>query len=275
MADAAEDDSPYRADEPYRRAVRGLHARVHATALARGITPNSPPAHRSLPPYTSSRELPADLDIVITSLRSHGAADIAEARVEPVRRSVELFGFHLCSLDLRQNSEIHGAVLDELFREVMVCDHYLELDEPARVALLTAELHSPRPLRAPYVAYSELTLSELEILENAAIAFERFGASVIRQYVISKCESVSDMLEVAVLLREVGLFRPGTHDGLPSCACGIVPMFETIPDLQGASATIRAVFEIDVYAEIAGCSTVAAARSAEAAARAMKRPHTG
>ena len=250
LADAADDDSPYRADEPYRRAVRGLHARVHATALARGITPNSAPAHRLLAPYSSSRELSADLDVVIASLRTHGAADIAEARVEPVRRSVELFGFHLCSLDLRQNSEIHGAVLDELLREAMVCEHYLDLDEAARIELLTAELCSPRPLRAPYVAYSELTLSELEILRNAAIAFERFGASVIRQYVISKCESVSDMLEVAVLLREVGLFRPAVHDGPPSCACDIVPLFETIPDLQGAAATIRAVFAVDVYADI-------------------------
>ena len=251
LAAASRDDSPFRADEPYRRAVRGIHARLHASATARGLASLGAPPHAALAPYESSAELLADLDVVLTSLRSHGAGDIADARVQPVRRAVELFGFHLCTLDLRQNSEIHGAVVDELLRTSKVCTDYLDQAEEERVSILCEELASPRPLRSGFVSYSDQTVSELAVLDTAAEAVRRFGDDLIRQYVISKCESVSDVLEVAILLREAGLYRPGAlGDDAPICGIMIVPLFETIDDLQRSAEIFRSLFDLKLYARM-------------------------
>ena len=146
LADVSGDDSPFRADEPYRRALRGVHARLAATAMATlGAVPGRPP-HRELAPFRDPDELIADLDVVDTSLRSHGAGALADAFVVPARTSVEMFGFHLCTLDLRQNSDVHERVVDELLRCAAVVDDYVALDEQGRVDVLRRELSSPRPL---------------------------------------------------------------------------------------------------------------------------------
>ncbi|MCU1399502.1 MAG: ppc [Acidimicrobiales bacterium] len=237
LADVSGDDSPFRADEPYRRALRGMHARLSATALELvGEVPGAP-AHAVLPPYDSPRSLIADLDVVIASLRAHGAGVLAELRVEPVRRDVELFGFHLCTLDLRQNSAVHQNVVAELLTAAHVHADYLSLDEAARTSLLAAELASPRPLRLPGRTTTPATAAELDIFVAAAEGIARLGPRAISQYVISKAESVSDVLEVAVLLREVGL--GGGVD--------IVPLFETIDDLRRGGATLRAMFSTAAY----------------------------
>jgi phosphoenolpyruvate carboxylase len=140
LADAAHDDSPFRSDEPYRRAMRGIHARMWAMAALVLDEVPGPPPHADLPPYESEAEIAADLDIVITSLRAHGAGALADALVDPVRRGIEIFGAHLCGLDMRQNSEVHDHVIAALFRAAGVSDDYLGLSEAERVDLLTAEL---------------------------------------------------------------------------------------------------------------------------------------
>ncbi len=237
LADASLDDSPFRADEPYRRALRGMHARLAATAVELvGEVPGAAP-HAVLPAYRDPDELIADLDVVIRSLDAHGAATLSERRVAPVRRDVELFGFHLCTLDLRQNSAVHQTVVAELLRMARVEGDYLALGEAARVAVLTAELESPRPLRLPGSTCSDATAAELEIFASAADGIARLGSRSIGQYVISKAESVSDVLEVAVLLREVGL----------TAAVDIVPLFETIEDLERAGATLSAMLATPTY----------------------------
>ncbi|MFM2069845.1 MAG: Phosphoenolpyruvate carboxylase, Carbon dioxide fixing enzyme [Actinomycetota bacterium] len=244
LAQSSGDDSPFRADEPYRRALRGMHARLAATAQeALGNVPGRPP-HAVLVPYASPEELIDDLDVVNTSLRAHGAAALAEAFIEPLRTSVQMFGFHLCTLDLRQNSDVHEAVVDELLRHAGVVGNYAALGETDRVQVLRRELTTPRPLVSRTSRYSDLAQRELAIVETAADAIARFGPRIIGHYVISKCQSVSDMLEVAVLLREAGLFRPGAdgHLGLD-----IVPLFETIDDLQGAASTLSSLFELPEY----------------------------
>jgi phosphoenolpyruvate carboxylase len=242
LADASGDDSPFRADEPYRRAIRGMHDRLVATAVAWGIkVPTG--ATGSLPAYASPAELTADLDIVIASLHGHGAGPLADRRVVPVRLAVECFGFHLCTLDLRQNSDVHERVVAELLQTAGVSDGYLRLDETARVALLTGELTSPRPLRLGHVTYSELTTSELAIVDETARIVGRLGRVAISHYVISKCQSVSDVLEVAVMLREAGLLRPA-DDRLD---LDIVPLFETIDDLRNASAVFEGLVSNRVY----------------------------
>jgi phosphoenolpyruvate carboxylase len=244
LAEASGDDSPFRADEPYRRALRGIHARLAATAmLTLGAVPGAAP-HRQLEPYRDPGELVGDLDLVDRSLRSHGAAALADAYVVPVRASVEMFGFHLSTLDLRQNSDVHERVVDELLREAGVVDDYAALVEHHKVELLSNELVTPRPLVSPTVRYSELAMSELAIVSTAADAIARFGPMIIGHYVISKCQSASDVLEVAVLLREVGLFAPGPN---PRLAVDIVPLFETIDDLAGAGSTVATLVALPEY----------------------------
>ncbi len=244
LAEASGDDSQFRADEPYRRALRGMYARLAATALqALGSVPGPEPIGVRQP-YARPEELIADLAVVDASLRSHGAATLADAHVAPLRQSVASFGFHLCSLDLRQNSEVHERTVGELFAAAGVCRDYLALDESERVRLLRAELSSARPLASAFVAYSAETLSELSILRTAADARDRFGAMIVRHNVISKCQSVSDVLEVAVLCKEAGLLRPGADDSL---ALDIVPLFETIDDLAHAGAVVADLIALPEY----------------------------
>jgi phosphoenolpyruvate carboxylase len=244
LADAAGDDSPFRVDEPYRRAIRGLHARLAATATSLvGRVPGTHRAHAPLAPLAGPRELDASLAAIDRSLRSHGGGALADARLADLRRSLATFGFHLCSLDLRQNSDVHEDVVDELLRVARVCDGYRGLPEAERVALLGAELSSPRPLIGPSTAgsFSDATAKEIEILRAAADIIGRVGADAIPNYVISKCESVSDVLEVALLLKEVGLADP---DRL---VVAIVPLFESIADLDSAGETLRALLAVERY----------------------------
>ena len=250
LADASHDDSPFRSDEPYRRALRGIHARLWATAAAVLDEVPGPSPHTALAPYASVDELLADLDVVVDSLHSHGAGDLADAVVRPVRRGVEIFGTHLCGLDLRQNSAVHEEVVAELLRIAGVTADYASLDEADRVAILTAELHGPRPLTIPAAQYSERTQGELDLLAEAASAHRRFGPRVIPHYVISMAQSVSDVLEVALLLREVGLVSIDADDGSIESALDIVPLFETIADLRRADTTLTELLTHERYARI-------------------------
>jgi phosphoenolpyruvate carboxylase len=250
LAAAAGDDSPFRSDEPYRRVLRGIHARAWAMAAQVLDEVPGPLPHADLAPYARTSELAADLDVVIESLRSHGAGALADARVEPVRRGIEIFGSHLCGLDMRQNSEIHGEVVAELLRGAGVVDDYLGLDEDRRVAVLTAELGGQRPLVTPFAEYTELTAGELAVMREAASAHARFGPRAVPHAVISKAESVSDVLEVAVLLKEVGLVRIDPETKVITSAVDIVPLFETITDLQHADATLDDLLTHPRYAQI-------------------------
>jgi phosphoenolpyruvate carboxylase len=243
LADASGDTSPFRADEPYRRALRGMHARLAVVARSWGIDATTKGIEQEAAPYATPGDLIADLDIVIASLHGHGAGPVADAHVAPVRRGVECFGFHLCTLDLRQNADVHERVVAELLAAAAVAPHYLALDEAARVALLTAELASPRPLRLAHQLYSAETASELAIIDEAAIAIGRLGPSVIAHYVISKCQSVSDLLEVAVMLREASLLQTGSNRLLVD----IVPLFETIDDLRNAATVFGELMEHRLY----------------------------
>ena len=244
LADASGDDSPFRADEQYRRALRGMHARLAATSLQKlGNIPGIEPLGARAP-YVSPAQLAADLGTVERSLHTHGAGPLATARVAPVRVAVEVFGFHLCTMDLRQNSDVHVQVVDELLRVAGVCGTYAQLSAGEQLNVLRRELASPRRLHVESAQYSDLTGSELAIVHQAAQALERNGPAAIRHYVISKCNSTGDLLEVVILLREAGLFIPGDA---PQLALDIVPLFETIDDLQAAALTLRELFALPEY----------------------------
>ena len=253
LAAASGDESPFRADEPYRRALRGMHARLHAftrSALPADVDVPGPAPTDARTAYHDLSELLDDLDDVIISLRGHGAGPLADALVEPVRRSVAIFGAHLCGLDLRQNSAVHEEVLADLFAQAGVCHDYLSLDEDERVDVLTSELHTPRLLRHPGAELGERTRSELAILEAAADAVRRVGRRIVPHYVISMAHDVSDVLEVAVLLKEVGLAASAHGERHAESQLDIVPLFETIDDLQRCARVLGSMFTNEVYSDI-------------------------
>jgi phosphoenolpyruvate carboxylase len=231
LAEHSPDRSPHRSGEPYRLAVSGIYARLAATAQKLEVETSRAPVGEAAP-YANAKEFKADLDILDRSLIANNSRVIARGRLRALRRGADCFGFHLASLDIRQNSAVHERTVAELVDAAMPGTSYLALGEEARIALLAGELRSTRPLASSFVKYSEETLGELAVLREAAKAHATFGADVIPQCIISMCQGISDMLEVAVLLKEVGLVNPSGRS-----AINIVPLFETIEDLQ-ASATI-------------------------------------
>lgn len=241
LAARSPDPSPQRQDEPYRRALTGIYARLAATANALGLKREHRTAVGEAQPYPDAEAFASDLDVIDASLRAANGALLADGRLRALRRATRLFGFHLATVDLRQNSEVHEAVIAELLREAGVVADYVALQEEERQRVLCSELASPRPLRTGFAAYSPQTLSELAIFEAAAAIRERLGPDAIRQYIVSKTDNVSDLLEVAVLLKEARLATPGAR---PATALQIVPLFETIADLRHAPGTMRAWFAL-------------------------------
>jgi phosphoenolpyruvate carboxylase len=241
LAAAAQDPNPHRGDEPYRQALTGIYARLAATAreLA-GCTPPRAP-HVVLPSYRAPSELLADLDVIAESLATHGAEQLAAGRLRLLRRAVSVFGFHLAALDLRQNSDVHEQVVGELLARAGVHSDYAALDEAQRVRLLVAELANPRLLDTPHVTRSPTLQSEIAILRAAADIHQRFGPGALPNYVISKCQSLSDLLEAAVMLKEVGLLTPNR------LAVNIVPLFETIADLERCGEIMASAFRLPAY----------------------------
>jgi phosphoenolpyruvate carboxylase len=248
LAERSGDVNPARADEPYRRAITGMYARLAATYqnLTGRVAPR--PATVSAQAYPDAASLRADLGLLEQSLKTEsklgGSSGGALARLN---RAVETFGFHLATLDLRQNSDVHARVIAELLKVAGVSPDYQALAEPDRVALLRRELGSERLLASPFASYSEETLSELAIVRAAAAAQQRYGAQCISTYIVSKCESVSDLLEVNILLKEAGLYR---GLGTPRADIMAVPLFETIGDLERSPQVMQAWLELPETAAI-------------------------
>jgi len=238
LAAQSPDTDEHRQDEPYRRALTGMYARLAATLKA--LTGGDAARHAVAPqnPYASAAEFLADLRVIEVSLRSHHAEALAAQRLHPLIRAVEVFGFHLATVDLRQSSDKHEEVVAELLAAARVEKHYSQLDEHAKQALLLGLLNDARPLRVPGATYSEHTQSELAIFETAKRMLATFGQQAIRHYIISHTETVSDLLEVLLLQKEVGLMRH-TLDAEAHNDLIVVPLFETIEDLRNAAPIMR------------------------------------
>lgn len=238
LAAASQDPSPHRQDEPYRRACIHIYARLAATA--RALTGRRL-ARRNIydaPAYGTAAEFAADLGTVAESLDAHHGALVARLRLTHLRQAVGIFGLHLATVDLRQSSDVHERVLDELMRHARVTldgkpVRYARLSEADRVRVLRQELREPRPLVSPWIEYSAETTKELAILRMAADCRRRFGEAALRQAIVSHTETLSDLLEVLVLQQETGLIAPTTaSDPHPDSGLMVVPLFETIPDLE-------------------------------------------
>ncbi|MFM0335673.1 phosphoenolpyruvate carboxylase [Paraburkholderia fungorum] len=248
LAAASPDQSPHRTDEPYRRALIGMYTRLAASArvrLGEGSVPVRSAGRGAAPvrakPYDDAAEFVRDLHVLIDSLGEHHGAPLAAPRLSPLARAAEVFGFHLASIDLRQSSDIHEAVIAELLKRAGVEEDYASLSEADKLTVLLAELAQPRPLRLPYAEYSDLVKSELGVLEEARVTREKFGARAVRNYIISHTETVSDLVEVMLLQKETGLLHGRLGDANDPAKAGlmVVPLFETIPDLRNAPHIMR------------------------------------
>ncbi len=238
LARASADTSIQRADEPYRRALSHIYARLSATHQSLAEAPAPLPAPIEAPAYEGPDAFRADLAILHDSLvQTHGAV-FADDRLSQLITAVDIFGFHMATLDLRQNADVHERVVADLLKVAGVCENYLALDEDARLGLLSRELRDVRPLFSPYATYREETLKERAILEAATRALAAFGPQAIRTHIVSKTDAASDMLEVYLLLKEVGLYDPARP---AACPIQAAPLFETIEDLRAARTTLERV----------------------------------
>ena len=248
LANASGDEAPSRSDEPYRRALSGIYARLCATHVAIVGHPPPRPSMLAGEPYAAPADFRRDLVTLADGLSAGGEGQLGGlGALGRLIRAVEVFGFHLATLDMRQNSAVHERVLAELLRVSGVEGDYLALDEEARVALLRRELAVDRPLAAPWHRWSEETAGELAIVHAAAAIRARLGREAICQWIISKAESLSDLLEVHVLAREAGLWSGDADDALM-----VVPLFETIADLDQAPAIMAAYFALPEIAQRVG-----------------------
>jgi phosphoenolpyruvate carboxylase len=238
LAERSPDANAHRQDEPYRRALTGMYARLAATL--KQLTGGDAARHAVVPqhPYTSAAELLDDLRVIEASLKAHHGGALARARLMPLIRSVQVFGFHLATVDLRQSSDKHEEVVAELLAVARIESDYSSLDEAGKRAVLLRQLNDARPLRVPAVSYSTHTLGELAIFDAASSGRRRFGTQALRHAIISHTETVSDLLEVLLLQKEAGLMR-GTLDEDAVCDLIVVPLFETIEDLRNAAPIMR------------------------------------
>ncbi len=243
LAESSPDQDEHRKDEPYRRALTGIYARLAATLHTLAGVEAERPVVAAQPPYPDPALFLAELRVIEASLAASQAQSIAAQRLLPLIRAVEVFGFHLATVDLRQSSDKHEAVVAELLASARIEPNYAKLDEAARRELLLVLLNDARSLRVYGAEYSELAQGEIAIFEAALQMRKRYGAQAIRHCIISHTETVSDLLEVLLLQKEVGLFT-GTLNGDAHAQLIVVPLFETIGDLRNGAPIVRAYYEL-------------------------------
>ena len=243
LAEQSPDTNEHRKDEPYRRALTGIYARLAANL--KDMTGGDAARHAVAPqnPYKHAEDFLTDLRTIQASLQDNHGLALSSQRLHPLIRAVEVFGFHLATVDLRQSSDKHEEVVAELLAVARLETNYSSLDEQAKRSLLVKLLNDARPLRVLDTTYSEHTQGELAIFEAAKAMRLRYGHHAIRHYIISHTETVSDLLEVLLLQKEVGLMR-GTLDKQASHDLIVVPLFETIEDLRNAAPIMREFYAL-------------------------------
>lgn len=238
LAVRSPDQNPHRQDEPYRRALTGIYARLAATL--ENLSGGQAARHALAPehPYLSAEDFLKDLRVIDGSLRSHHGGAMADQRLRQLLIAVRTFGFHLATVDLRQSSDQHELTVGELLRAARICSDYASLNEETKRKVLLQQLADPRALRVPGQTYSEHTHAELAIFEQAREIRQQYGKAAIRHYIISHTETVSDLFEVLLLLKEAGMLH-GVLGEQARCELIVVPLFETIEDLQHSETIMR------------------------------------
>jgi len=242
LADISGDKSTHRETEPYRRAIVGMYNRLAATLrkIDKASSPRAPLAKAKA--YKNSGELLKDLDIIRASLKENGSELLAQGRIRHLRRAVDCFGFYLASLDMRQNSDVHERLVAELFEGVHPGTDYAKLEEDDRIALLVEELENKRPLLRQDMKYSEEAEKELGIFRMANKLKSKYGEAAIRNSIISNTQSASDLLELAAIMKQTGLVSPEGETTM-----NLIPLFETIGDLQACPEIMNRLLSIPQY----------------------------
>lgn len=258
-------------EEPYRQKLSFIYVRLENTLrrnrdLASALRIESPQTLISTRPglpiitrltrpketpdlvYRTGRELWEDLRLIRDSLLANQAAHAAR-EVDRLMRQTAAFDLHLATLDLRQHSERHTAALAEVTHALGMKRDYAQMDESERVAWLTEELTSPRPLFSPDARFSDETTETLNVFRVARRALDEISAGAVRTYIVSMTRDASDLLAVLVLAKQAGLWQWPTSgdDDLPTSRLAVVPLFETIDDLRRAPDVMDRLFANPVY----------------------------
>ena len=242
LAALSPDEEIARTEEPYRRAIAYIMARAMGKARSLGLGMGC--KFGFLEPYATVEEFLNDLKKLQRSLHENGSQLLAEGRLADIIRSVSVFGFHMMPLDLRQHAGKHADVVAELFQHAGLED-YNSLNEEQKQAALLRELGHQRPLYSPFITYSDHTRHELAIFNEARKIKDEFGEDAVTQSIISNCEQPSDLLALALLLKESGLLV--VENGKPHSRINIVPLFETIEALENACPVMETMFRLDWY----------------------------
>ena len=242
LAALSPDEEIARTEEPYRRAIAYIMARAMGKARSLGLGMGC--KFGFLEPYATVEEFLNDLKKLQRSLHENGSQLLAEGRLADIIRSVSVFGFHMMPLDLRQHAGKHADVVAELFQHAGLED-YNSLNEEQKQAALLRELSHQRPLYSPFITSSDHTRHELAIFNEARKIKDEFGEDAVTQSIISNCEQPSDLLALALLLKESGLLV--VENGKPHSRINIVPLFETIEALENACPVMETMFRLDWY----------------------------
>ncbi|SFS88539.1 phosphoenolpyruvate carboxylase [Marininema halotolerans] len=222
-------------DEPYRCKCTFMLARLKHTRLGQ----------KDRGSYENAEALLDDLKLIDQSLRGHNAHAIADGDLGTFIRQVELFGFHLLTLDIRQDSGEHESALTEILSSQGIVDDYSELSEAKKIDLLTDLLQDPRPLTSSFMDFSKETRKCLDLFAVIVRAKREFGEESIRNYLISMTQGTSDLLEVVLFAKEVGLWRQ--HHGSPTSRLHVAPLLETIDDLHRSVEIMEAYYRHPAY----------------------------
>ncbi|MCC9751249.1 phosphoenolpyruvate carboxylase, partial [Streptococcus agalactiae] len=256
LANQSQDNSVYRENEPYRKAFNFIQDKLVQTLLNLkvGSSPKEKFVSRQessdivgryikshiaqvasdiqteeLPAYATAEEFKQDLLLVKQSLVQYGQDSLVDGELACLIQAVDIFGFYLATIDMRQDSSINEACVAELLKSANIVDDYSSLSEEEKCQLLLKELtEDPRTLSSTHAPKSELLQKELAIFQTARELKDQLGEDIINQHIISHTESVSDMFELAIMLKEVGLIDAN------QARIQIVPLFETIEDLDNS-----------------------------------------
>lgn len=249
LSELSNDDSPFRTNEPYRRAFYYIESRLVRTEqkLLNITNQHSFLKERDLehldqiPIYEDAQEFKADLEVIKRSLEENRDQAVVKSYFTEILEAIDVFGFHLATIDMRQDSSVNEACVAELLKSAEICDHYSDLSEKEKVSLLLNELNNdPRNLHSNNKPKSELLQKELRIYKTARDLKDRLGEDVIKQHIISHTESVSDMLEQAIMLKEYDLIDN------ENARIQVVPLFETVEDLNNARDIIKEYLNLGI-----------------------------
>ena len=236
------------AEEPYRLKLSFVRVRLLRTRdrLAHGT------AHEPGRDYAGFDELLADLLLIRDSMRAGGDELTADGAILRLTRTATAIGLGLATLDIREHSDKHHAALADLYDRIGELETpYAALDRPARIALLSQELGSRRPLTGTGVADLGVAASaSLDLLGTIRTALDTYGPEVVETYIVSMTHDIDDLFAVVVLAREAGLVDTGSDTAPARARIGFAPLFETVTELEAAGPLVDALLSDPAYRRV-------------------------